>query len=124
MVANFIAISPGVLCEGRKIVYLELVLQIMFIGDLIVQSFYDFDKNRDDRYINTFVDPNKIAIIRNLRLFKYGNLIRDVVYVSQTLTYLTAPIASKLFFIYLVFYEYALLGSIFFGGDITFASYA
>lgn len=82
MVANFIAISPGVLCEGRKIVYLELVLQIMFIGDLIVQSFYDFDKNRDDRYINTFVDPNKIAIIRNLRLFKYGNLIRDVVYVS------------------------------------------
>lgn len=92
-------------------------MQCIFVFDFIFGHFANL--NPDDYYTNTLVDPYKLVIIRNIRLFKYGGLIRDVQFVSQTLKYLTAPIASKLFFIYLVFYEYALLGGIFFGGDIT-----
>ena len=55
-----------------------------------------------------------------MRLIKYLSELRDGTLIIETLRYLTKPILSKFFFIYLIFYLYAYLGMVWFGGKVTF----
>ena len=64
-----------------------------------------------------------VFVIRNLRFIGYLDAVRDAAFMLDTLKFLTKPILSKFFFVYLVFYEFAYLGAILFGGKITYAVY-
>ena len=62
------------------------------------------------------MDLDIVFIFRNARLFGYLDVIRDAKFVSETVKYLSKPIMTKFFFVYLIFYEYAYLGAVCFGG--------
>ena len=67
-----------------------------------------------------FLDLDIIVILRNVRLYAYLDVVRDAKFISETVKYLSKPILTKFFFVYLIFYEYAYLGAVFFGGSITY----
>ena len=69
------------------------------------------------------MDLNIVFIIRNARLIIYLDVVRDAKFVSETVKYLTKPILTKFFFVYIIFYEYAYMGMVFFGGEISFDVY-
>ena len=50
-------------------------------------------------------------------------MVRDAKFVSETIKYLTKPILTKFFFCYIIFYEYAYMGQLMFGGRITYDIY-
>jgi len=66
------------------------------------------------------LDLDLIFLFRNARLSVYFNVIRDFKFVSETVKYLSKPIMTKFFFVYIIFYEYAYMGITFFGGKITY----
>ena len=70
-----------------------------------------------------FLDLNIVFILRNARLFTYLDVVRDAKFVSETIKYLTKPILTKFFFCYIIFYEYAYMGQLIFGGRISYDVY-
>ena len=70
-----------------------------------------------------FLDLNIVFILRNARLFTYLDVVRDAKFVSETIKYLTKPILTKFFFCYIIFYEYAYMGQLMFGGRISYDVY-
>ena len=60
-----------------------------------------------------------VFIFRNFRLIHHFYVIKDAKLVSETIKYLTKPILSKLFFIYLIFYIYAYIGIVAYSGKLT-----
>ena len=64
-----------------------------------------------------------VFIIRNARLLIHFKVLRDVFRMQETVRFISKPILNKLFFIYLIYYEYAYLGAIIFGGKLTHQFY-
>ena len=119
MLKNFIIIGPKRLCGGRKKMYLELILQVGFLVVLVTDYCMDYQKLGENSITQLF-DLDMVIILRNMRLIKYLSELRDGMLIIETLRYLTKPILSKFFFVYLVFYMYAYLGMVWFGGKVTF----
>ena len=119
MLANFIVIGPKKLCGGRKKMYFELILQVGFLTVLLTDYFLEYQKLGENSVSQLF-DLDMVVILRNIRLTKYLSELRDTMIIIKTLRYLTKPILSKFFFIYLIFYMYAYLGMVWFGGKVTY----
>ena len=99
--------------------YLELILQVGFLVVLVTDYCMDYQKLGENSITQLF-DLDMVIILRNMRLIKYLSELRDGMLIIETLRYLTKPILSKFFFVYLVFYMYAYLGMVWFGGKVTF----
>ena len=70
----------------------------------------------------TFARINFIFQLRNLRFIEFVSELRDFQVIIQTCQNMTLPIFSKLFFLYVVFYIFSIVGAEFFGGKITLTS--
>ena len=57
-------------------------------------------------------------------MIRYCREIEDVELVYETFGHLTTSIMKQFFFLYVIFYEYAQLGMIWFGGELTFEKYS
>ena len=117
MIANFIVVPPKALREFGKIFFFEILLQLYF-----VLALYDHLKFRSDYMLlrHELQDLGIVFTLRNIRLMKYTRIIKDVEFIWKTIFYLSKPIMTRFFFIYLVFYEYAYVGMILFNGKLTF----
>ena len=118
MLANFICIGPSKLWQTRKIMYFELLLQIALalqaiIDSTILKSKYESTSGVVPKEI---YDLGIVFIFRNFRLIHHFYVIKDAKLVADTIQYLTKPILSKLFFIYLIFYIYAYIGIVAYSG--------
>ena len=119
MILNFAIIGPRKLCKSRKIMYLECLLQLDFIIRILMMAFINHQGIENQRE-SEFLDLDFVFIMRNARLYIYLDVVRDFNFVSETVKYLSKPILTKFFFVYLIFYEYAYMGNVFFGGAITY----
>ena len=99
--------------------YFELILQVGFLTVLLTDYFLEYQKLGENSVSQLF-DLDMVVILRNIRLTKYLSELRDTMIIIKTLRYLTKPILSKFFFIYLIFYMYAYLGMLWFGGKVTY----
>ena len=123
MVANFVVIGFKKLCQSRKLMFLELMLQIDFLAIMIFVVIASQNETISLARKTEFMDLNIVFIIRNARLVIYLDVVRDAKFVSETVKYLTKPILTKFFFVYIIFYEYAYMGMVFFGGEINYSVY-
>ena len=103
--------------------FLELVLQIDFVCIFVAAIMAHVDQEILDHRNTEFLDLNIVFILRNARLFTYLDVVRDAKFVSETIKYLTKPILTKFFFCYIIFYEYAYMGQLMFGGRISYDVY-
>ena len=98
--------------------YLEIFLQLDFLMQMCFLNF------QEDNYTSSaeseFLDLAIVFLIRNARLIIYLGVIRDAKFVEETVKYLSKPIMTKFFFVYLIYYEYAYMGMVFMGGKITY----
>lgn len=62
---------------------------------------------------------NTIFQLRNFRIIEFVQELKDFQVVVQTTQNMTLPIFSKLLFLYVVFYLFAIMGGFVFGGVIT-----
>ena len=99
------------------------MLQIDFVCILVAAIIAHVDHEILDHRNTEFLDLNIVFILRNARLFAYLDVVRDAKFVSETIKYLTKPILTKFFFCYIIFYEYAYMGQLMFGGRITYDIY-
>ena len=110
--------SFKVVARDRKVVLIEIFLQIAFVGLILVQVL------STSIYAKYLTNLYNIFLIRNFRLIRYLKEVQDVFLLFRTFVFLTKPILTKFFFVYLVFYEYAYFGQLIFGGTLTFTTYA
>ena len=99
------------------------MLQIDFVCILVAAIIAHVDHEILDHRNTEFLDLNIVFILRNARLFTYLDVVRDAKFVSETIKYLTKPILTKFFFCYIIFYEYAYMGQLMFGGKISYDVY-
>ena len=99
------------------------MLQIDFVCILVAAIIAHVDQEILDHRNTEFLDLNIVFILRNARLFTYLDVVRDAKFVSETIKYLTKPILTKFFFCYIIFYEYAYMGQLMFGGRISYDVY-
>lgn len=118
MILNFFVVGPKKLWRSKKIMYFEIFLQFWFIFR-IMSSIWN-PRTQGEVEGSELLDLDMVFILRNFRLYGYLDVIRDAKFVSETVKYLSKPIMTKFFFVYLIFYEYAYLGAIIFGGEITY----
>ena len=97
--------------------YLEILLQLDFIIQACLQGY---EKNNYDGKETEFLDLAIVFILRNARLIYYLDVVRDAKFVEETVKYLSKPIMTKFFFVYIIYYEYAYMGMVFLGGEITY----
>ena len=122
MCANLAIIGIKNCWHGRRAIIFEAILQASFI--LLQANNIAGWRNEDNSLVRTeLYSLGQIFIFRNARLIKDMRMIKSFEFIVQTLGYLTKPILTKFFFIYLVFYEYAYLGEIIFGGHVTYEGY-
>ena len=119
MVANFIVLHPSNVWRERKPVFFELLLQVFNILFLI---FY-IDKNFGLSKFGMFSVLALTFMIRNLRILHYLSEFEPARLISETLKHIKKPILGKFLFIYLVFYMYAQIGMLVFGGHLTYESF-
>ena len=62
-------------------------------------------------------------MIRNIRTFSLLVEMEKLKMISETTKHITKPILGKFLFIYLIFYVYAELGSVWFGGEVTIEAF-
>ena len=117
MIENFVILGFWNVIQVRKVILLELLLQIMGATQIVVQIA------TTDIYLNKVQDLYFVFLLRNLRLVKVFREVSDVDFVLTTCTYVSKPIVNKLFFIYIVYYEFAVLGSWMFGGELTYEAF-
>ena len=82
-----------------------------------------FFDEAEDKY-GSFAKVNAIFQVRCLRCLDLLSELQDFQTIIQTTKNVTAPILSKLLFLYGVYYFFAILGAIFYGGEITEQSVA
>lgn len=99
------------------------MLQIDFVCIFVAAIMAHVDQEILDHRNTEFLDLNIVFILRNARLFTYLDVVRDAKFVSETIKYLTKPILTKFFFCYIIFYEYAYMGQLIFGGRISYDVY-
>lgn len=120
LIANFAVIGWRKLWESRKLMYFEILLQLDF---LIQASLQGYEKRNYSGRETEFLDLAIVFILRNARLIYYLDVVRDAKFVEETVKYLSKPIMTKFFFVYLIYYEYAYMGMVFLGGEITYKVY-
>ena len=67
-------------------------------------------------------DLGNICLIRLCRQLKYYRQVKDIEFIFITFFALSRPLLNKALFMYLVFYEYAYLGMIFFSGKVYYST--
>ena len=63
-------------------------------------------------------DLGNICLIRLVRQMKYFRVVKDIDFMFVTFTAVSRPLLNKALFMYLVFYEYAYLGMVFYSGKV------
>ena len=101
MIANFIVLGFKNIFLSRRLVILELLLQILFTVQFICQICVD------NQYYHSMTDLFFVFLLRNVRFARAMREVKDVDYMFITLINLSGPILTKFVFLYLVFYEYA-----------------
>ena len=118
LLANLIIVGPMNTYSKRKVLILETFLSLsywtLFIIDIIDVT--------PDTNLSRFTRINAIFQLRNLRVFELLWELKEFQIISATMQNLTAPITSKLLFLYIVYYLYAILGSWLYGGEINVMS--
>ena len=92
--------------KNLGILYLEILLQIFYWLTYIL----DFAIYREMSTLQRFTRVNAIFQLRNLRMVELLSEFKEFNVVLQTLKNLTQPIFSKLFFLYILFYLFSILG--------------
>ena len=101
MCANLAIIGIKNCWHGRRAVIFEAILQASFI--LLQANNIAGWRNEDNSLVRTeLYSLGQIFIFRNARLIKDMRMIKSFEFIVQTLGYLTKPILTKFFFIYLV----------------------
>ena len=114
MIQNFVILGFRNVINVRRVILIELVLQIMGATQIIVQLA------TDDFYLARIQDLYFVFLLRNFRLLKVLREVADVDFVMSTCVYISKPIVNKFFFLWIVYYEFAVLGSWMFGGQLTY----
>ena len=114
LVANFVVLGPKKMWSDRCILYLELILQITYWVIMSTEWF-----NSETSIFSRFIKINAIFQIRNIRVIELLVELRDFKVVISTARSLTLPVFSKGFFLYILFYFFAVIGAQLFGGDIN-----
>ena len=74
--------------------------------------------------LNRFSKINCVFQLRNLRTLELISELEDFKIIVQTTKNITAPIFSKLMYMYVVYYIFAIVGMKAFGGEINLQSVA
>lgn len=69
-------------------------------------------------------DLGNICLIRLVRQMKYFRVVKDIDFMFVTFTAVSRPLLNKALFMYLVFYEYAYLGMVFYSGKVQYSTSA
>ena len=64
-----------------------------------------------------------VILLRNVRVFHYCVENESVKVIAETSRHVTKPVLGQFLFIYIVYYSYAQIGGIWFGGDLTYLTY-
>lgn len=115
LVANFVVLGPAQIWSDRRILVMELLLQLTYW----ISYFVDFVVLKNVSIYGRFARLNAIFQLRNFRAIELLSELQDFQIVVQTTKSLTMPIFSKFFFLYIIFYMFAMLGAQCFGGEIN-----
>ena len=120
LIANFIVLGPKNVWKEKGFMYIEVILQIAQVVEIILVC--------NDGFANyspygMFSNQSLIMVTRNVRVFNFVKEAQSIKLIAATTRHITKPILGKFLFIYLVFYFYAQLGSLFFGGKLTTKAY-
>lgn len=115
LIANFVVIGSTQMWEKRRVLYLEVLLQILYWMSYLL-TFWVFT---DVSILGRFARIDAIFQLRNLRIVELLAELKEFNMVVQTTHNLTQPIFSKLLFLYIIFYLFAIVGAFLFGGEIT-----
>ena len=113
-VANFTLRGFKGVWENRPILYLEIFISALFWYTII----HDFIVDRQLSVQQRFAHLNTIFWMRNLRAFEFMSELQDYQMIVVTTKNLTKPILTKMLFLYVVYFIYAIIGMRCFGGEI------
>ena len=119
MIINFTVLGLKDVWKNKKILFGELLIQIGFI--YIIVEFFVLRKN--ESYYLFFSQLSLLFILRNVRICQFFIELENVRLIVETSRNISKPIMGKFLFIYLIFYVYAHVGLICFGGSLTYKSY-
>lgn len=123
LVLQFLVHGPRYLFKEKLMqTTLEIALQVTYWASLIV----DLVGPRNEQYGtgHRFMRVNIIFLLRNLRILELLSELRDFQIMRQTTANLTSPVFTKLFFLYLIYYLYAIVGAKVFGGKVNLKTVA
>ena len=116
LLANLIIVGPMRSYKKRKVLIFETLLSIGYWSAIL----YDQTSNSiADDNVSRYSQINAFFQLRSLRVFELLIEIKEFQIISSTMKNLTAPILSKLLFLYMVYYLYSIMGSWLYGGQIT-----
>ena len=107
LIANMITLKFKVILKTRKFLVLEIFLQISYWTTFFIDIAV---KTGEDSNLARFTRINAIFMLRNLRVLDLLAELKEFQIIITTMKSLTAPIISKLLFLYVVFYLYAIVG--------------
>ena len=107
LIANMLTLKFKVILKTRKFLVLEIFLQISYWTTFFIDIAV---KTGEDSNLARFTRINAIFMIRNLRVLDLLAELKEFQIIITTMKSLTAPIISKLLFLYVVFYLYAIVG--------------
>ena len=107
LIANMITLKFKVILKTRKFLVLEIFLQLSYWTTFFIDIAV---KTGEDSNLARFTRINAIFMLRNLRVLDLLAELKEFQIIITTMKSLTAPIISKLLFLYVVFYLYAIVG--------------
>ena len=114
MVFSFVVLGCKNALKAKITLCLELLIQLAsFWYIILLFSHKDFTK------FGEFTELALVFCLRNLRLLGFMSEVENMKLIFETTRNITKPILGKFLFIYLVFYVYAQVGMLLFGGSLT-----
>mmetsp|Transcript_45970 Transcript_45970/g.60921 ORF Transcript_45970/g.60921 Transcript_45970/m.60921 type:complete len:268 (-) Transcript_45970:310-1113(-) len=119
MIVHFVVLGPHSCWKEKKYIYYELLLQVSAIALII----YAMTSNLDYTVDGYFTEISLLFLLRCARIFFFTSEVESIRLIMETSRMISKPILGKFLFIYLVFYVYAQLGALLFGGELTYSEY-
>lgn len=124
IVAYLAAFGPKWVIEKKKMFGFELCLQVLaFIADyMFIADYFDETEYAYNKEMNAVVIVNTVFMLRSFRLIGMLTEWEAFDKIMSTFTQISTPVLTMILSLYTIYYSFANLGGLLFGGGITTVS--